>query len=115
MSDTCIFCRIARGEAPARIVYHDERFTAFHDASPQAPVHLLIIPNRHLANLNAVLATDTDWLGEWLLLARQLAAEMGLAESGYRLVLNTGRQAGQSVHHLHLHLLGGRPLGWPPG
>lgn len=115
MSDTCIFCRIARGEAPARLVYQDERFTAFHDAAPQAPLHILIIPNRHMTNLNEALATDAGWLGELLLLARQLAAEMGLAEPGYRLVLNTGRQAGQSVHHLHLHLLGGRRLGWPPG
>lgn len=115
MVHDCIFCRIVHGAAPARLVYQDERFTAFHDAAPQAPTHILLVPNRHLANLNEAQADDAAWLGELLLLAQRLAAGLGLAETGYRLVLNTNRQAGQSVYHLHLHLLGGRPLRWPPG
>ncbi len=111
----CLFCRIARQEAPARLAYQDEELTAFHDITPQAPLHLLIIPNRHIPDLNAANADDAALLGRMSLLAQRLAQEAGYAGSGYRLVLNTGRDAGQSVFHIHLHLLAGRTLRWPPG
>jgi len=113
MSD-CIFCRIVRGEAQARIVYQDDEVTAFHDLHPQAPVHLLIVPNRHIVGLAHVKPEDGPLLGRLLTVARRLAEEMDVAE-GYRLVINNGSPAGQSVFHLHVHLLGGRRLDWPPG
>ncbi|MEZ0397089.1 MAG: histidine triad nucleotide-binding protein [Anaerolineales bacterium] len=104
----CIFCKIVAGEAPARIVYRDDLVTAFHDVHPAAPVHLLIVPNRHVATLNDLTPADESWSGHLLETARRLAAEQGLA--GYRLVLNVGAEGGQSVFHLHLHLVGGRRL-----
>lgn len=110
----CAFCRIARGEGSARIVYRDEDVTAFHDRNPQAPTHVLIIPNKHIESVNQIEPTDTDLLGKLFFVARRVAAQEGVS-SGYRLVVNTGPQAGQSVFHLHLHLLGGRHLRWPPG
>jgi histidine triad (HIT) family protein len=110
----CVFCRIVRGEAPARIVYQDQEVTAFHDLHPQAPVHILIVPNRHIVGVAHVEPQDAALLGELFVVARQLAEQEGIAK-GYRLVVNSGRLAGQSVFHLHVHLLGGRPLGWPPG
>jgi histidine triad (HIT) family protein len=110
----CVFCRIARGEAAAHIAYQDEEVTAFHDLHPQAPVHILLIPNRHIAGVAEVEAEDERLLGRLFGVARRLAEEMGITE-GYRLVINNGRGAGQSVFHLHVHLLGGRRLGWPPG
>jgi histidine triad (HIT) family protein len=113
MSD-CLFCRIVEGSLPARIVHRDEHCTAFWDIRPQAPTHLLIVPNRHLDSLDAAKEEDAALLGHLLLTAARLAEQLGL-EQGYRVVINTGREAGQSVFHLHLHLLGGRPLGWPPG
>jgi histidine triad (HIT) family protein len=113
MSD-CIFCRIARGDAPARIVYQDEDVTAFQDLNPCAPVHILIVPNRHIAGVAHVEPEDTTALGKLFAVARQLAEQEGIV-NGYRLVANNGPQAGQSVFHLHVHLLGGRSLGWPPG
>jgi histidine triad (HIT) family protein len=115
MSHRCPFCRISRGEAEARIIYQNDELTAFHDANPQAPVHVLIIPNRHIENLNAVTEDDGKLLSQLLLRARRLAAELDVAASGYRLVFNVGRDGGQSIDHLHLHLLGGRGLHWPPG
>ncbi len=115
MAKRCPFCRISRGEAEARILYQDDECTAFHDANPQAPVHVLLIPNRHIENLNAATADDGELLGQLLLRARRLAEDLDVAESGYRLILNVGRDGGQSVEHLHLHLLGGRALHWPPG
>jgi histidine triad (HIT) family protein len=111
---TCAFCRIGRGEGPARIVYQDEDVTAFHDRNPQAPTHVLVIPNEHIESVNQIEPADADLLGKLLLVAGQVAEQEGLT-SGYRLVINTGPQAGQSVFHLHVHLLGGRRLGWPPG
>jgi histidine triad (HIT) family protein len=111
---TCAFCRIARGDGPARVVYQDDEVTAFHDRSPQAPTHVLIIPNQHFENVNQVEATDAGLLGKLFVVARRVAEQEGVA-NGYRLVVNTGSQAGQSVFHLHMHLLGGRRLGWPPG
>jgi len=110
----CVFCRIARGEAPARLVYQDEDVTAFYDRNPRAPTHVLIIPNRHIAGVAQAEPEDAAVLGKLLIVARQVAEQEGIA-SGYRLVVNNGRLAGQSVFHLHVHLLGGRPLGWPPG
>jgi histidine triad (HIT) family protein len=113
MSD-CVFCRIVRGEATARIVYQDEDVTAFHDANPQAPVHVLIVPNRHIVGVAQAEVEDGPMLGKFFIVARQLAEELGIME-GYRLVVNNGRLAGQSVFHLHMHLLGGRRMTWPPG
>ncbi len=114
MSDSCLFCRIVRGEIPARIAYRDPELVAFHDIAPQAPVHLLVIPTRHLESPAATGPGDEPLLGRLVARAVSLARELGLAR-GYRLVLNCGEEGGQSVEHLHLHLLGGRSLGWPPG
>ncbi len=111
---SCTFCRIARGQESARIVYQDEDVTAFHDRNPQAPIHVLIIPNEHIESTNEVTDEDVDLLGRLFVVARHVAEEEGVTR-GYRLVVNTGSQAGQSVFHLHMHLLGGRPLSWPPG
>jgi histidine triad (HIT) family protein len=111
---TCAFCRIAAGDESARIVHQDEELTAFHDQNPQAPTHVLIIPNEHIESVREVEAEDAELLGKLFLAARQIAQQEGLG-AGYRLVVNTGSQAGQSVPHLHMHLLGGRPMRWPPG
>jgi histidine triad (HIT) family protein len=97
------------------MVYEDDEILAFRDINPQAPTHLLIIPRRHIASVNELEAGDAELVGKLFLVARELAAAEGLAESGYRLVMNTGPGAGQTVHHIHLHLLGGRSLHWPPG
>lgn len=110
----CTFCRIAAGQESARIIYQDEDVTAFHDQNPQAPTHVLIIPNDHIKSVDQVEAEDADLLGKLFVVARQIAHEEDLT-AGYRLVVNTGSGAGQSVQHLHMHLLGGRPLSWPPG
>jgi histidine triad (HIT) family protein len=113
MSD-CLFCRIVQGEAAARIVYQDDDLTAFHDLHPQAPTHILIVPNRHVVGVAQVEPEDEPILGKLLTVARRLAEEAGITD-GYRLVINNGSLAGQSVFHLHVHLLGGRRMGWPPG
>lgn len=113
MADT-IFGRIIRGEVPARIVHDDDFCLAFHDVAPQAPVHVLVIPKRPIASLAEATEADTDLLGHLIMVATQLARALGLT-GGYRLVVNCGPDGGQSVDHLHVHLLGGRPLGWPPG
>ena len=112
MSD-CIFCRIVQGEAPARIIYRDESVTAFHDVHPQAPVHVLLIPNSHVASVAQAGLEDEAVLGKLFTVARRVAEELGVAD--YRLVVNNGPLAGQSVFHVHMHLLGGRRLSWPPG
>ena len=114
MSD-CIFCRIVKGEIPADVVYKDEDVVAFRDINPQAPVHVLVVPCRHIAELNETADSDVELLGKLIRTAVKLAAQLGVAETGYRLVLNQGRDAGQSVDHIHLHLLGGRAMSWPPG
>jgi len=111
----CLFCGIASGEIPGDIVYHDESVLAFRDIDPKAPVHLLIIPRKHIAGVNDLEAEDAATLGHAMAAARRLAADHGVSESGFRIVVNTGPDAAQSVHHIHLHLLGGRALGWPPG
>ena len=112
MADT-VFGKIVRGELPAKRVYEDELAIAFHDVAPQAPVHLLVIPRKPIARLSASGAEDTALLGHLLLVARHVAKEAGLTD--FRLVINDGASAGQSVFHLHLHVLGGRSLAWPPG
>ncbi len=113
--DGCIFCRIARGEVQATLVHNEEGLLAFRDLNPQAPDHILLIPRKHIASVDHLVDEDRDLMGRLILAARDLARAHGLADSGYRLVANTGTDGGQSVDHLHLHLLGGRPLSWPPG
>jgi histidine triad (HIT) family protein len=113
-SADCIFCKIAAGEIPSDKVYEDGDLVAFRDLNPQAPVHVLIIPRKHLASLNEASDEDRALLGRVLLAARALAEKLDVA-SGYRVVNNCGAPAGQSVFHVHFHLLGGRPMGWPPG
>jgi histidine triad (HIT) family protein len=110
----CLFCKIIDGQIPATIIYQDERAVAFRDINPQAPVHALIVPRKHVASLNELAEEDDALVGHLHRVAAKLAAEHQLAD-GFRTVFNTGRLAGQSVFHLHLHLLGGRMLGWPPG
>ena len=113
MADSCLFCRIVRGEIPARLVAETPECVAFRDINPQAPTHVLVVPREHVASVNET--TDAALVGRLSLLAAEIARSEGIAESGYRTVINTGPDAGQTVHHIHLHLLGGRPLGWPPG
>jgi histidine triad (HIT) family protein len=109
--ESCVFCKIASGEIATQFIYEDDQAVAFRDIQPQAPVHFLLIPRRHIASLAE--AGDAQFLGRLLLAARQAADKIGLAQ--YRLVINTGADAGQSVFHLHLHVLGGRAMAWPPG
>jgi histidine triad (HIT) family protein len=113
--DNCIFCRIASGEAPARILFADDEVVAFHDLHPQAPVHVLVVPRRHVASLAHASPDDAPLLGRLCLAAAEAARRTGIAESGFRVVVNSGAGVGQSVFHVHLHVLGGRPVGWPPG
>lgn len=114
MSD-CIFCQIIAGERPGQIVYRDEQVSAFHDVHPAAPVHLLIVPNRHITSVNDLTETDEALMGHLFSVARELARQMSVAESGYRLIVNTGPQGGQTVFHLHMHLLGGHRMRHPMG
>lgn len=111
----CIFCRIVRSQASAKVLYQDDLVTAFRDIHPQAPTHIQIVPNRHIPAIAATTPDDAELLGHMLAIANRLAVQEDIARSGYRLVINNGPQAGQSVNHLHLHLLGGRRMGWPPG
>lgn len=111
----CIFCKIARGDVPAQIVHQDGQVTAFRDLDPQAPVHLLVIPNQHVGSAAELGPGNGPLLAAMMATANRLAAEAGVDESGYRLVLNVGADAGVSVPHLHLHVLGGRRFTWPPG
>ncbi len=111
----CLFCRIISGDVPGTIVHQDEHVVAFRDISPKAPTHVLLIPRRHIASAAELSGTDSEMLGRLFTVAAQVARDAGVAAKGYRLVTNVGSAAGQSVHHLHFHLLGGRSLGWPPG
>ncbi|HEX3559221.1 MAG TPA: histidine triad nucleotide-binding protein [Pyrinomonadaceae bacterium] len=111
----CIFCKIVAGEIPAKKVYEDERALAFRDINPQAPTHALVIPRTHVASLEEAGEDDEAMLGHLLRVAARVAREEGHAESGYRTVINTGAGAGQTVFHIHVHVLGGRTLTWPPG
>lgn len=110
----CLFCEIVAGRIPSKQAYQDDQLLAFHDINPQAPTHVLVIPKRHVASLDAMVAEDAALLGALMLAAKQVAASAGLA-GGYRVVTNCGADAGQSVSHMHLHVLGGRPMSWPPG
>ncbi|WP_298627463.1 histidine triad nucleotide-binding protein [uncultured Legionella sp.] len=112
---TCLFCKIAQGELPATVVFEDNNIMAFRDIRPQAPAHLLIIPKRHIATINDVVDDDAQLLGAMILRARKLAESEGISEIGYRLVFNINSGGGQEVYHIHLHLLGGRQMTWPPG
>jgi histidine triad (HIT) family protein len=113
MAESCIFCRIARGEIPAQMVMNSKEIAAFRDLNPQAPVHVLIIPKKHVASLDD--ANDSNLVGQMMMLAAAIARQEGIAKSGYRTVINTGKDGGQSVDHLHIHVLGGRAMSWPPG
>jgi len=114
-ANDCIFCKIVRGEVPAGKVYEDDEMLAFRDINPASPVHCLLIPKKHVENLLALEAEDIPLAGRLLYKARELAIRLGCGENGARFVINAGRDGGQSVDHLHLHILGGRAHGWPPG
>ena len=111
----CLFCRISTGEIPASIVYQDEQMVAFKDITPQAPTHILVIPRRHIATLNDLVPEDDGLVGEMTRRAAAIAKEQGLADRGYRVLFNCNAEAGQTVFHIHMHLVGGRRMGWPPG
>ena len=111
----CIFCKIANKEIPAKTVYEDEEVYAFHDLNPQAPAHALVIPKRHIGNLLLAEESDSALLGRLMGAAAHVAHTLGIAESGFRVVANVGVDGGQTVDHLHLHVLGGRHMTWPPG
>ena len=111
----CLFCRVAAGDVPASIVYQDEDLVAFNDTNPQAPMHVLIVPRKHIPTTSDVSETDEALIGRMLRRAAAIAAERGYAERGYRTVFNCNSDAGQTVFHVHLHALAGRGLGWPPG
>lgn len=115
MEQDCLFCRIAAGKIPAKIVFEDDSVVAFHDVAPQAPVHVLVIPRRHISTLLDTSPDDAELLGSLQARAVRIARDLGLDENGFRLVMNCLADAGQSVFHIHLHLLGGRKFGWPPG
>jgi len=112
---SCLFCRIAAGEIPASIVYQDDRVIAFNDINPQAPMHVLVIPKRHIPTLNDLSTEDDGLMGEIVRRGAAIAGERGYGEGGYRTVLNCNADAGQTVFHIHLHVLAGRSLAWPPG
>lgn len=111
----CLFCKIAAGEIPAKLIYEDEQVVAFDDINPQAPHHKLIIPRKHIATLNDLSSDDNVLVGHMAQTAQKIAKDLGIADEGYRLVMNCNRGAGQTVFHIHAHLLGGRHLSWPPG
>lgn len=114
MSD-CIFCKIVKGEIPSAKVYSDEQVTAFRDIAPSAPTHILIVPNKHIDSINTFTNDDEQLMGHLFNAAKQLAVQEGIAEGGYRLIINTGADARQTVFHIHLHLLGGAPMKYPMG
>jgi histidine triad (HIT) family protein len=111
----CLFCKIIAREIPASVVYEDAAVLAFNDINPQAPTHVLVIPKRHIATLNDLEPGDDQIVGELVRRAAAIAKERGISQAGFRTVFNTNRDAGQTVFHIHLHLLGGRPMQWPPG
>lgn len=112
---SCLFCKLAKGEINSDIIYEDDEVIAFRDIHPQAPHHILVIPRRHIATLNDASPEDTALIGKLALTAQQVAKELGVAEDGYRLVMNCNGHGGQTVYHVHLHLLAGRSMHWPPG
>lgn len=114
MSDSCIFCKIASGEIPAQRVLETEHSVVFKDLNPRAPVHVLVIPKKHFSTVNDVTPADSEVMGDLFVAAAKAAQTLGVAGSGYRLVLNTNKDAGQEVFHIHAHLFAGQPMGWPP-
>ncbi|MDJ0793997.1 MAG: histidine triad nucleotide-binding protein [Woeseiaceae bacterium] len=115
MSSDCLFCKIVAGEIPVEFVYESDTVVAFRDISPQAPTHVLVIPRKHIATINDIAPEDEAVIGHMYTAAKEIAAAEGIAEDGYRTVMNCNEGAGQSVFHIHLHVLGGRPMTWPPG
>jgi histidine triad (HIT) family protein len=113
--DDCLFCQMVKGKIPVKRLHEDEQTIAFDDINPQAKVHMLVIPKRHVVSLDHAQEADAALLGQLVLVCGKMARERGVAESGYRVVVNSGRGAGQSVFHVHFHVLGGRSFGWPPG
>ncbi len=113
--ENCLFCKIAAGEIPSKKAFEDDTVIAFHDIEPQAPVHILLVPKKHYTSIMDVSAADAPLLSHLFEVANALAKELGLEENGFRLVINTGKDGGQSVPHLHMHLMGGRSFGWPAG
>ncbi|MFO0757977.1 MAG: histidine triad nucleotide-binding protein [Byssovorax sp.] len=111
----CLFCKIAAKQIPSKVVFEDDEVLAFHDINPGAPTHVLVIPKRHVASIDEATAEDAALLGKLLLACQRAAREAGITQSGFRVVSNTGPNAGQSVFHLHFHVLGGRAMAWPPG
>lgn len=111
----CLFCKIAQQQIPAQIIYQDEQVVAFRDISPQAPVHALVIPKRHITTLNDIGPDDANLLGHMIVTAQKVAADEGVDETGFRLAMNCNRDGGQTVYHIHMHVLGGRAMHWPPG
>ena len=111
----CLFCKIIEKKIPAKIVHEDEHSIAFEDLNPQAPVHMLIVPKKHIADIQSLVATDREIIGHLFFIAKTIASRQGLNKGGYRMVVNNGHDAGQSVFHVHLHLLSGRKFAWPPG
>ena len=114
-ANECLFCKIVVGDVPADILYQDDEVLAFHDINPQAPIHILVVPKQHLDSLASVADENRNLMGHIMLTAKEIARNEGLSHSGYRTVINVGADGGQTVNHLHLHLLGGRALRWPPG
>ncbi len=114
-NDQCLFCRIVAGTIPAKKLFEDDDVIAFEDINPQAPTHLLVIPRRHIASLDALRLEDSETIGRLLIRASEIARSRDIASDGYRLVFNNGQAAGQTVFHIHAHLLGGRDFAWPPG
>jgi histidine triad (HIT) family protein len=115
MNSSCIFCKIIEKKIPSRIVYQDNSVTAFEDVNPQSPTHLLVVPNKHIPDIHSMTEADREIIGHLFLTAKKIAEEKGLDAKGYRMVINNGAGAGQTVFHLHLHLLSGRRFTWPPG
>jgi len=115
MSSDCLFCKILAGEIPADLVYESETAVAFRDINPKAPTHVLVIPRKHISTINDIEPDDQEIIGSLYTAAKEIAAQAGIADDGYRAVMNCNEDAGQSVFHIHLHVLGGRVLAWPPG
>ena len=114
-ANDCLFCKIVSGDIPAEIIYRDDQVLAFRDINPRAPIHVLVIPQKHVDSLASVTDEQRDIMGKIMIATREIAVAEGLSESGYRAVINVGLDGGQTISHLHLHLLGGRTLHWPPG
>ncbi len=111
----CIFCKIIKGEIPAKLIYQDDDIVAFRDINPQAPTHVLIIPKKHIERISDITEQDANLIGKLVLVGKKIAQDEGITDSGFRLVFNNNKDAGQAVFHIHLHLLGGRKFSWPPG